>query len=95
MTDQLNDTKHAALLFQNGMLSGHIDDMELLFVHNMIISPLKQQDIAGAWDQFFDEIGVASNLSRQERFMLYMQGLLFTDPDYNARQLSYWESLLP
>ena len=90
-----NDTKHDALLFQNGMLSDHITDAEMDFVHNLIVNPLKAQDINGAWHQYWDEQGVTGDRNFNDRAAEWLASLGHTAPDINAQWLAYWESLLP
>ena len=96
MDNSFDDIKHAALLFQNGRLSGKIDDEELIYVHNQIISPLKQNDINGAWHQWWDELGIP-NEGYNDRAEAYIRSVLpLTEAeDMNSLWLELWTSLLP
>ena len=51
--DTLNDTKLAALNFQNGKLSDHIDDAETLYLQNKTLD-FFLFDINDLWDLEFD-----------------------------------------
>ena len=96
MNDQLNDIKLKALLFQNGNLTGQIDDEEYTFVQNQIVNPNKSSHINEAWSQLWTESGIPAGAYNERAEAFIRQALpLTTAEDMNALWLEYWEGLLP
>ena len=97
MSDKhFNDIKHAALIFQTGVITDHISDAELSYVHSLIVNPSKQSHIGGAWNQLWTESGIPAGAYNDRAVAFIRQVLPATDADdMNAYWLSYWESLLP
>ena len=96
MNDHFNDVKHAALVFQTGVISDHISDAELAHVHNQIINPTKNGHIGGAWHQYWTEQGIEAG-HYNDRAKLFIKQVLPLEEseDINQLWLSYWTSLLP
>lgn len=57
---QVNDCKYAALLSDLGVTDGQIDDLELAWLHSLIVSATKAQQINDAWMQYWDQLGIAA-----------------------------------
>ena len=98
MNDQQQDIKRTALLFQTGAveLTQHISDLEIQYIHNLIVNTAKENTVPAAWNQYWYEIGVPGDPAHfNDRAMVYLEELGFTDPDYNARWTQLWTSLLP
>lgn len=90
--DTLNDTKLAALNFQNGDLSNQIDDAETLYLQNKTLST--SNSINDLWMLEFD-LALIPDGQFNDRAMAYLQASGFTAEGYNERWLEYWTSLLP
>ena len=97
MSDKhLNGIKHAALIFQTGVITDHISDAELSYVHSLIINPNKSSHINEAWSQLWTESGIPAGAYNDRARAYIRQVLPATDADdINALWLAYWESLLP
>lgn len=55
MTKPVNDCKYNVLLRELGVTSGHINDLELAWLHSLIVSATKAKHINDAWMQYWDE----------------------------------------
>ena len=96
MNDQLNDIKLKALLFQNGNLTGQIDDEEYTFVQNQIVNPEKDIPINDLWHRLWDEFGVSPGTFNERAKEHILDVIPLTDAeDMNALWLEYWSGLLP
>lgn len=94
MDDALQDIKHKVLIFNTGIASGSIDDLELIFIHNHIISPVKASHINDAYDQWFDEVGIEEG-QLNDRMYSWLTSVGHLEDDLNAKWLSFWTSQLP
>ena len=95
---QQQDIKRTALLFQTGAveLKQHISDLEIQYIHNLIVNPGREASIASAWQQYWSEVGIPEDPQHfNDRAMVWLASIGFTAEDYNARWTEYWTSLLP
>ena len=94
--DHFNDIKHQALLWQNGKVTGSMDDEELIFVHNQIINPTPSGQINDAWVEHFDELGIPAG-SFNDRAENFIRVILPLSEAETLTELwyDYWTSLLP
>ena len=92
MIEQLNDTKLAALNFQNGETSDQIDDAENTWLVNQLagVDGGSTEDL---WMLFWDDRFISPG-QFNDRATEWLNGLGFFG-SMNNLWMQFWESLLP
>lgn len=87
----LSDAKLAALQTLTGT-TGHVNDLEALYLSQLITGPAVSDTIQDLWDQVFTEAAIPAG-QFNDRWYAYMDFILApaTQDGYNGRSQEYWD----
>jgi hypothetical protein len=87
----LSDAKLAALQTLTGA-TGHVNDLEALYLSQLVTGPAVSDTIQDLWDQVFTEAAIPAG-QFNDRWYAYMDFILApaTQDGYNGRAQEYWE----
>ena len=86
-----SDNKQAALVFQTGVVDGHVDDLEVQWLQTLTTSIIN--DVNDLWNLYWDQLLIPAG-NYNDRASAWLTGLGFLQADLSAQWDAYWLSMM-